>query len=137
MAPTVLIVDDETLLLRTLSNAVRDAGYEVVVASNAEQGSTLLRDRTVDLMVLDIKLPGRSGLDLLEQERARGYEGPAIVMTAFDSQDSEGRCRRLGVDRYVRKPFDLGTMLGLVQTLLQGRGHSSGSSVKGIHGDLA
>ncbi len=130
MAHTVLIVDDETLLLRTLSNALRDAGYEVLPAATAGEGEQLLHGpgSSVDLMVLDVKLPDRSGLDLLESERGRGYSGHVIVMTAFDNPESERRCRQLRVDHYLRKPFDLEAMLGLIRGLLGGSGSVSGSS---------
>lgn len=120
MPQTVLIVDDETLLLRTLSNALRDAGFQVLSAGSAGDGASLIERRggNVDLMVLDVKLPDRSGLDLLEDQRGRGYAGPVIVMTAFDNPESERRCRQLSVDHYLRKPFDLETMLGLIRGLL-------------------
>jgi DNA-binding response OmpR family regulator len=128
VAPTVLIVDDETLLLRTLSNALRDQGYQVLPASTAGDGEDLLdrRGAEVDLMVLDVKLPDRSGLDLLESRRGRGYVGRVIVMTAFDNPESERRCRQLSVDHFLRKPFDLEAMLGLIRGLLGGSGLSSG-----------
>lgn len=136
VAITVLIVDDETLLLRTLSNALRETGCEVLSAGSAEAGEALLEGRlgSVDLMVLDVKLPARSGLDLLESQRKRGYAGPAIVMTAFDNPDSESRCRRLAVDRYLRKPFDLETMLGLIRSLTGDGGIGSGTGANGIRG---
>jgi len=73
-------------------------------------------------MVLDVKLPDRSGLDLLEGQRKGGYDGRVIVMTAFDNPESERRCRQLSVDHYLRKPFDLETMLGLIRGLLGGSG---------------
>ena len=132
MAQTILIVDDETLLLRTLSNALRDAGYQVLPAGTAGDGEALLESREgkVDLMVLDVKLPDRSGLDLLEGQRGRGYAGRAIVMTAFDNPESERRCRQLSVDHYLRKPFDLEAMLGLIRGLLGGSG--SGSGMRGL-----
>jgi DNA-binding response OmpR family regulator len=121
---TVLIVDDETLLLRTLSNALRDAGYQVFPAGTAGDAEALLSGNggKVDLMVLDVKLPDRSGLDLLEGQRKGGYDGRVIVMTAFDNPESERRCRQLSVDHYLRKPFDLETMLGLIRGLLGGSG---------------
>lgn len=124
VAYRILIVDDETLLLRTLSNALRDAGYEVLSAGTAGDGETLLQglDADVDLMVLDVKLPDRSGLDLLQVQRERGYPGRVIVMTAFDQPESERRCRQLSVDHYLRKPFDLEVMLGLIRSLLGGSG---------------
>ncbi len=124
MAQKVLIVDDETLLLRTLSNALRDAGYQVLPAGNATDGEALIEGQggAVDLMVLDVKLPDRSGLDLLQSQRERGYAGRVIVMTAFDNPESERRCRQLAVDHYLRKPFDLEAMLDLIRGLLGGSG---------------
>ncbi len=126
---TVLIVDDETLLLRTLSNALRDAGYQVLSAGSAGDGTALLAGSrgNVDLMVLDVKLPDRSGLDLLQAQRDLGYQGQVIVMTAFDNPESERRCRQLSVDHYLRKPFDLETMLGLIRGLLGGSGSGPGA----------
>lgn len=133
MAQKVLIVDDETLLLRTLSNALRDAGYEVLPAGTAGDGEALLSGQAgdVDLMVLDVKLPDRSGLDLLQGQRDRGYSGRVIVMTAFDNQESERRCRQLSVDHYLRKPFDLDAMLGLIRGLLGGSGSSTAAGARG------
>ena len=135
VAQTILIVDDETLLLRTLSNALRDAGYEVLPAGSAGDGESLI-DRqggNVDLMVLDVKLPDRSGLDLLESQRGRGYSGRVIVMTAFDNPESERKCRQLSVDHYLRKPFDLEAMLGLIRGLLGGSGSDSGTEGLGTN----
>jgi DNA-binding response OmpR family regulator len=135
VAQTVLIVDDETLLLRTLSNALRDAGFQVLPAGTAGDGEALIQGRAgqVDLMVLDVKLPDRSGLDLLETQRARGYSGPVIVMTAFENPESERRCRQLSVDHYLRKPFDLEAMLGLIRGLLGGSGSGTGWSGLGTN----
>lgn len=130
MSSMVFIADDEALLLRTLSNALRDAGFDVLSSQSAESGETLLSEREdfVDLMVLDVKLPGRSGLDLLQSQRERGYTGPVIVMTAFDNAESERRCRQLSVDRFLRKPFDLEAMLDLIRSLARGPKVKSGTT---------
>jgi two-component system, NtrC family, response regulator AtoC len=135
VAHTILIVDDETLLLRTLSNALRDAGYQVLPAGTAGDGEALLESREgkVDLMVLDVKLPDRSGLDLLEVQRGRGYAGRVIVMTAFENPESERRCRQLLVDHYLRKPFDLEAMLGLIRGLLGGSGSDASTDGLGMN----
>ncbi|MEZ4655848.1 MAG: response regulator [Candidatus Eisenbacteria bacterium] len=77
MSSTVFIADDEALLLRTLSNALRDAGFEVLSSrarSRARPCSE--REEFVDIMVLDVKLPGKSGLDLLQSQRERGTPVP-------------------------------------------------------------
>jgi DNA-binding response OmpR family regulator len=130
VAHTVLIVDDETLLLKTLSNALRDAGYDVFPAGTAKDGQSVLEDdaRKVDLLVLDVKLPDRSGLDLLKDQRDRGYAGHVIVMTAFDNPESERLCRQLSVDHFLRKPFDLNEMVDLIRGLLGGSGSDPGRS---------
>lgn len=114
----VLLVDDEVLLLRTLSNALREDGFEVLAASSAEDASRqLAKAGEVDLMVLDVKLPGKSGLDMLRERRDAGFTGRVVIMTAFDNPDSERVCRALAVDHYLRKPFDLQKLLDLVRGL--------------------
>lgn len=118
MSPRILIVDDEVLLLRTLSNALREGGFDVLVASSAEEAERKLENaEPVDVLVLDVKLPGKSGLDLLGERRAAGFKGKVVVMTAFDNPDSERICRALSVDHYLRKPFDLEKLLDLVRSL--------------------
>ncbi|MCA9754217.1 MAG: response regulator [Candidatus Eisenbacteria bacterium] len=133
MNSTVFILDDETLLLRTLSNALRDEDFRVLSAQRVTDGREVLAmdGEDVELMVLDVKLPDGSGLDLLEQQRKSGYSGPVIVMTAFDNPESERRCRQLSVDHYIRKPFDLGEILGLVQELTRGNGIRLGADGTG------
>ncbi|MEZ4648895.1 MAG: response regulator [Candidatus Eisenbacteria bacterium] len=133
MNSTVFILDDETLLLRTLSNALRDEGFRVLSAQRVTDGREVLAmdGEDVELMVLDVKLPDGSGLDLLEHQRKSGYSGPVIVMTAFDNPESERRCRQLSVDHYIRKPFDLGEILGLVQELTRGNGIRLGADGTG------
>jgi DNA-binding response OmpR family regulator len=122
--PRVLLVDDEVLLLRTLSSALREDGFEVLAASSAEDAERQLATADpVDIFVLDVKLPGRSGLDLLRERREAGFKGRVVVMTAFDNPDSERVCRALSVDHYLRKPFDLEKLLQLVRGLANGAGN--------------
>jgi len=119
----VLLVDDEVLLLRTLSNALREEGFEVLAASSAEEAERKVPDvESVEVLVLDVKLPGKSGLDLLRTFREAGFTGRAVVMTAFDSPDSERICRALSADHFLRKPFDLSVLLTLVRQLASGAG---------------
>ncbi len=118
MSRRILLVDDEVLLLRTLSNALREDGFEVMAASSAEEADRQIKKAGgADLVVLDVKLPGKSGLDMLRELRDAGFTGRAVVMTAFDNPDSERVCRALSVDHYLRKPFDLQKLLDLVRGL--------------------
>lgn len=123
MNSRVLLVDDEVLLLRTLSSALREDGFEVLAASSAEDAERQVPDvESVAILVLDVKLPGKSGLDLLRGFREAGFAGRVVVMTAYDSPDSERVCRALSVDHYLRKPFDLSDVLTLVRQLASGAG---------------
>jgi DNA-binding response OmpR family regulator len=115
----VLIVDDEVLLVRTLSQAFRDAGYAVVAAGSAEDAAEAFRaNAPFDLLLLDNRLPGKSGLDFLE-----GL-GPLpqtrlVLMTAYDTEETHRRSVRLGVHLYLRKPFDLVSLLSQAGELLE------------------
>lgn len=129
----VLLVDDEVLLLRTLSTALREAGFDVLAASSAEDADRqLVRAEPVDILVLDVKLPGRSGLDLLRERREAGFKGKTVVMTAFDNPDSERICRALSVDHYLRKPFDLEKLLQVVRGLANGEAERAADPEGGV-----
>ena len=119
MARAVLIVDDEKLLVRTLSNALRERGYEPAVAHTGEQAEKLLKSgKRFDLVLLDNRLPKMSGLDVLKTMRAERIGGKVIMMTAYDSKEVKAEARKLEVDRYVKKPFDLTKMLGEIDGLM-------------------
>jgi DNA-binding response OmpR family regulator len=115
----VLIVEDERLLAKTLSTALREAGYDAVVTHSAEQAEKRwLTEDPVDLVILDNRLPKQSGLDLLRTARERGRNSKIILMTAFDNRDVNKEARRLNVDKYVRKPFDLDGIIKTVGELI-------------------
>ena len=116
----VLIVEDERLLARTLSKAIKEAGYRAVTVASAEQAEKQLVGTHFDLLVLDNRLPKQSGLDLLSQVRQTNDDMKVILMTAFDSKDVKSEARKLKVDRYLKKPFDLEKMLSHVTELIGG-----------------
>lgn len=119
MAKTILIVEDERLLARTLSTALKEAGYNAVVTHTAEQAEERwLEGATFDLVILDYRLPKGSGLELLQTARESGRTSKVILMTAFGNRDVRAEAKRLGVDKYVRKPFDLDNMLRSVTELI-------------------
>lgn len=122
MAKTVLIVEDERLLAKTLSTALMEAGYHAVVTHSAEQAETQwLGEDPFDLVILDNRLPNRTGLDLLREAREQGRDSKVILMTAFDSRDVKTRARSLRVDEYVKKPFDLNGIIKTVDGLIGDR----------------
>lgn len=114
----VLIVDDEALLVRTLSQAFREVGFDVAAAGSAEEAQEIYAaEAPFDLIVVDNRLPGKSGLDLLEAV-ARPAETRVVLMTAYDTADTHKRSLRLGVDLYLKKPFDLESLLSKASELV-------------------
>ncbi|UCF79618.1 MAG: response regulator [Candidatus Eiseniibacteriota bacterium] len=119
MAKSILIVEDQRLLARTLSSALREAGYEASTVRSAEQAEKrIFSGSGFDLVILDNRLPKADGLSVLQELRKREAETKVILMTAYDSSGVREKAHSLGVDGYVKKPFDLGWMLSYVQELL-------------------
>ena len=120
LAKSVLIVDDERLIARTLSSALAEAGFETRIASSAEAAERLIAaaEMEFDLILVDNRLPKGSGLGLVKKLRSGGMQAQVILMTAFDSPETKAEARRLGIQRYITKPFDLGTMIAEVEALV-------------------
>lgn len=119
VAKTVLIVEDERLLAKTLSTALKEAGYDAVVTHSAEQAEKeWLEQEPFDLVILDNRLPKRSGLELLRSAREQGRVSKVILMTAFDNRDVKTLAHQLEVDEYVSKPFDLSKIIRTVDDLI-------------------
>ena len=122
MAGTILLVDDEEKILKTLGRALRDDGHEVVTASTAREASRLLTGRSFDLLVIDFLMPDRTGLDVVREMAATTPEGerPAIVMmTAHGSIESAVEAMKLGARDYLQKPFEVEALIVLARRALE------------------
>jgi len=118
---SVLIVDDEVLLARTLANALRDIGWEAVTADSAESAAVrLFPHHRFDVVVLDHRLPGESGVSLLERMRAERDMTPAILMTAYETASMRSRAIELSASGFFREPFDLGELLDRLEQIVAG-----------------
>lgn len=133
MAKSVLIVDDEKLLVRTLSNALKEVGYRISVAGSVEQAEKHLAQETAfDLILVDNRLPKGSGIDLIRRLRERAVRSRVILMTAYETPEVKAEARRLKVDRYLKKPFDLTVLLEEIGSLIGPGGNASGSNPRPI-----
>ncbi|TMQ47598.1 MAG: response regulator [Candidatus Eisenbacteria bacterium] len=128
LAKSVLIVDDEKLLVRTLSNALKEAGYRIAVAGSAEQAEKhVFGEPPFDLILLDNRLPKESGVDVVKRVRDRAVRSKVILMTAYETPDVKAEAKRLKVERYMKKPFDLTALLEEIHGLIgNGEGSTSG-----------
>jgi len=127
---SVLIVEDEVLLARTLANAMRDAGWHAVTEHSAETAAAhLFPHHRFDVVVLDHRLPGESGVSLLERMRAENDATPAILMTAYETASMRSRANELSVSGFFRKPFDLGELIGFLEQVV--RDHEARAATPG------
>jgi DNA-binding response OmpR family regulator len=120
----VLVVEDERKLAEAVASALRAEHYDVVVASTGEDGFFRANAEVFDLLVLDVMLPGRSGLEILKALRARRIETPVLILTARDGVDDRVLGLDLGADDYLVKPFALPELLARIRALFR-RGRSS------------
>jgi DNA-binding response OmpR family regulator len=115
----VLVVEDERKLAQVLSSALREEHYDVVVAATGEDGFYRANAELFDLVVLDLMLPGRSGLEILQTLRERHIETPVLILTARDGVDDRVLGLDLGADDYLVKPFALPELLARIRALLR------------------
>jgi DNA-binding response OmpR family regulator len=120
----VLIVEDERKLAQVLSSALQAEHYDVVVAATGEDGFYRANAELFDLVVLDLMLPGRSGLEILQTLRQRHVETPVLILTARDGIEDRVLGLDRGADDYLVKPFALPELLARIRALLR-RGRSS------------
>jgi two-component system, OmpR family, copper resistance phosphate regulon response regulator CusR len=120
----VLVVEDERKLAQVLKAALEAEHYDVAVAVTGEDGFFQANAEAFDLVVLDLMLPGRSGLEILQTLRQRQVQTPVLILTARDGVDDRVLGLDLGADDYLVKPFALPELLARIRALLR-RGRPS------------
>jgi DNA-binding response OmpR family regulator len=115
----LLLVEDEAALARGLADNFRDEGYEVRVEARGDRALAAVRDARPDLVVLDVMLPGRSGLDVLRDLRSAGDTVPVLMLTAKGDVVDRVVGLELGADDYLPKPFAVRELLARVRALLR------------------
>ena len=117
-APHILLVDDDTLMRRSLAYTLAQAGYRTSAAASAEDALTQAAADTPDLVLLDIGLPGMDGLDALKAIHQR-FDLPVIFVTARRRELEQVLGLELGADDYITKPFDSDILLARIKAVLR------------------
>jgi DNA-binding response OmpR family regulator len=115
---TILLVDDDAEIRSAMQTALENLGYRILTAADGNRGAAMAERDAPDLVVVDMMMPGQSGLLLLEKLKGRHLEHPRVIMiTANEGGRHRAHAESLGVDDYIRKPFALERLLDSVQRL--------------------
>jgi DNA-binding response OmpR family regulator len=117
--PRVLIIEDQKKLLASLGRGLEEEGYEVVLAPTGEEGYYSATTQPFDAIVLDLMLPGRDGLQVLQDLRAQGVAKPVLILTSRDAVDDRVKGLDSGADDYLVKPFAFAELLARLRALLR------------------
>lgn len=119
MSKRILLVEDEPGLVMTLSDRLRNEGYVVEAAGDGESGLRRATSESYDLIILDVMLPQRSGLEVCRDLRQRHNQTPVIMLTARGQVADKVAGLKLGADDYLSKPFEMAELLARVEALLR------------------
>jgi two-component system copper resistance phosphate regulon response regulator CusR len=119
----ILVVEDEAKIAKALQEGLEAEHYDVVVAATGEDGFYRLNSEAFDLVVLDLMLPGRDGLEILTTLRSRSLKTPVLILTAKDAVADRVQGLNCGADDYLVKPFAFPELLARIRALLR-RGRS-------------
>jgi DNA-binding response OmpR family regulator len=130
----ILVIEDDPTVGQYVKRGLEEHQWAVDLTADGEEGERRASSEAYDLIVLDMRLPGKSGLDVLRSLRAKGFERPVLVLTAQDAVDAKVSTLRAGADDYVTKPFAFEELLARVEALAR-RPRSLASPVMRV-GDL-
>lgn len=120
----LLLVEDEPDLLRGLALNLRGEGFDILMATSAEDALPVALTERPDLVVLDVMLPGMSGFDACRELRRRGFDAPIIMLTARSEEVDRVVGLEIGADDYMTKPFGLRELIARIHVRLRDRARS-------------
>ena len=131
----ILVIEDDPTVGQYVKRGLEEHRCAVDLTTDGEEGERRASSEAYDLIVLDMRLPGKSGIEVLHSMRAKGFERPVLVLTAQDAVDAKVATLRAGADDYVTKPFAFEELLARVEALAR-RPRALASPVLQV-GDLA
>ena len=114
----ILIVEDEAIMRESLRDWLTDSGYQVEAVEDGEEALKTIAERDFGLLILDLRLPGKDGLGVLQEARARMPQLKGIIITAYPSLETAVQAMKEGAVDYLPKPFDLNQLEELVRETL-------------------
>lgn len=130
--PTILIIEDEAAIAEILEAYFLREGFRTLHCDNGQWGLQILRQRRPDLVILDIRMPGQNGIDVLQAIRAEGST-PVIMLTALTDDLNKLLSLRLGADDYISKPFNPAEVVARVHAVLRRSSASQETREERLH----
>ena len=118
--PNILLIDDEEAFVTTLQERLEMRGFSPRVALDGESGLEMIAQDPPDVVVLDLRMPGMSGLEVLRRIRKRWPGLPVIMLSGHGSDQDFESCVNLGAALYHKKPLDIEVLLDSIRTVTQG-----------------
>jgi DNA-binding NtrC family response regulator len=116
---TILVVEDKESMAEMLKETLETEGYKVVCARNGTEGTRYLKEGKIDLVLTDLKVPQKSGIEILKTSKEENHLVPVIVMTAFGSVETAVAAMKEGAFDFIAKPFDTDHLLMLIKRALE------------------
>jgi DNA-binding response OmpR family regulator len=119
--PSILLIDDEEAFVTTLQERLEMRGFQARVAFDGQSGLDLIAEEPPDVVVLDLRMPGLSGVEVLRRIRKQWPGIPVIMLSGHGSDQDFETCASLGAALYHKKPLDIGMLLESIHTVTQGK----------------
>ena len=116
---SILIVDDDINLCEALSDELKEVGYETSFINDVDKALKGLAEKPVDLILLDLKMPGRDGFDILRDLKDQNIKSKVIVLTAYADVKSAIDSAKMGASDFISKPYDFDELLITIRNVLQ------------------
>jgi two-component system OmpR family response regulator/two-component system copper resistance phosphate regulon response regulator CusR len=113
----ILVIEDDPVIGKAVQKGLAEAGHECTWTKDGKEGLQLAMSQKYDVVVLDLLLPGESGLTILEQVRKAGINVPVLVLTALGSVDDRVTGLKRGADDYLVKPFEMSELLARIEAV--------------------
>jgi len=127
----ILIIEDDEAIARVLQRGLRAHGHQTVVAETGEDGVLLATDETVELIILDVSLPGLNGHQVLERVRSSRPRLPVLMLTARSDLESKVKALHAGADDYLTKPFAFEELLARIHAITRRLDQPESSQIRG------
>jgi DNA-binding response OmpR family regulator len=116
----VFLLDDDELIVSVLAKALKKEGYEMYAETETDSVINKIRSWAPDIVVLDITMPDRNGMDILQEIKSSEINTQVVMLTADDTAETAARAMKLGAVDYVTKPFDMNEVKVVISNIIEG-----------------